>query len=60
MKILPSIKKWRNSFRNILGGYSGIYLAWALSKTGGKLITIDIDEKRHMTAVIEDVLLLPI
>ena len=24
-------------------GHSGIYIAWALSKTGGKLITIDID-----------------
>ncbi len=28
-------------------GYSGIYIAWALSKTGGKLITIDINEGRH-------------
>ena len=32
-------------------GYSGIYIAWALSKTGGKLITIDIDEGRHNTAL---------
>jgi predicted O-methyltransferase YrrM len=32
-------------------GYSGIYIAWALSKTGGKLITIDIDEERHKIAV---------
>jgi predicted O-methyltransferase YrrM len=32
-------------------GFSGIYIAWALSKTGGKLITIDIDEGRHKTAV---------
>jgi caffeoyl-CoA O-methyltransferase len=32
-------------------GHSGIYLAWALSKTGGKLITIDIDEGRHREAV---------
>lgn len=32
-------------------GYSGIYIAWALSKTGGKLITIDIDEGRHQQAV---------
>jgi len=32
-------------------GHSGIYIAWALSKTGGKLITIDIDEARHKTAV---------
>jgi len=32
-------------------GHSGIYIAWALSKTGGKLISIDIDESRHRTAV---------
>jgi predicted O-methyltransferase YrrM len=32
-------------------GLSGIYIAWALSKTGGKLITIEIDESRHKTAV---------
>jgi predicted O-methyltransferase YrrM len=32
-------------------GYSGIFIAWALSKTGGKLITIDIDEERHKTAL---------
>jgi caffeoyl-CoA O-methyltransferase len=32
-------------------GYSGIYIAWALSKTGGKLITIDIDEGRHKIAI---------
>ena len=32
-------------------GHSGIYIAWALSKTGGKLITIDIDEGRHREAV---------
>jgi caffeoyl-CoA O-methyltransferase len=32
-------------------GHSGIYIAWALSKTGGKLITIDIDEARHKTAL---------
>jgi caffeoyl-CoA O-methyltransferase len=32
-------------------GYSGIYIAWALSKTGGKLITIDIDESRHKIAL---------
>ena len=32
-------------------GHSGIWIAWALSKTGGKLITIDIDEDRHNTAV---------
>lgn len=27
-------------------GHSTIWLAWALSKTGGKLITIDIDKRR--------------
>ncbi|MFH0841438.1 MAG: class I SAM-dependent methyltransferase [Bacteroidota bacterium] len=32
-------------------GHSGIWIAWALSKTGGKLITIDIDEGRHREAL---------
>jgi len=32
-------------------GHSGIWIAWALSKTGGKLITIDIDETRHKQAL---------
>jgi predicted O-methyltransferase YrrM len=32
-------------------GHSGIWIAWALSKTGGKLVTVDIDESRHKTAV---------
>jgi len=32
-------------------GRSGIWIAWALSKTGGRLITIDIDERRHREAV---------
>ncbi len=32
-------------------GHSGIWIAWALSKTGGKLITIDIDEERHNRAL---------
>ena len=31
-------------------GHSGIWIAWALSKTGGKLITVDIDEGRHREA----------
>jgi predicted O-methyltransferase YrrM len=31
-------------------GHSGIWIAWALSKTGGKLVTIDIDERRHRQA----------
>jgi caffeoyl-CoA O-methyltransferase len=32
-------------------GYSGMWIAWALSKTGGKLITIEIDRGRHDEAV---------
>src|SRR5262245_40819546 len=32
-------------------GHSGIWIAWALSKTGGKLVTIEIDEGRHQTAL---------
>ncbi len=32
-------------------GHSAIWLAWALSKTGGKLITIEIDEGRYKTAL---------
>jgi caffeoyl-CoA O-methyltransferase len=32
-------------------GHSGIWIAWALSKTGGKLITIDIDEGRYKRAL---------
>jgi predicted O-methyltransferase YrrM len=32
-------------------GHSGIWIAWALSKTGGKLITIEIDKERYKTAL---------
>jgi caffeoyl-CoA O-methyltransferase len=32
-------------------GHSGIWIAWALSKTGGKLITIEINEARHAKAL---------
>ncbi|HCC70407.1 MAG TPA: methyltransferase [Bacteroidales bacterium] len=32
-------------------GHSGIWIAWALSKTGGKLITIEIDKRRHKEAL---------
>jgi caffeoyl-CoA O-methyltransferase len=32
-------------------GHSGIWIAWALSKTGGKLITIEINEDRHREAL---------
>ena len=46
----------RNRYRSALEigtstGHSGIWIAWALSKTGGKLITIDIDEGRHRRAL---------
>lgn len=32
-------------------GRSGIWIAWALSKTGGRLVTIDIDGARHREAL---------
>ncbi|MGH9796164.1 MAG: O-methyltransferase [Candidatus Acidiferrales bacterium] len=32
-------------------GRSAIWIAWALSKTGGKLITIEIDERRYQQAL---------
>jgi len=32
-------------------GHSAIWIAWALSKTGGKLVTIEIDAERHRQAV---------
>ena len=32
-------------------GHSSIWIAWALSKTGGKLITVEIDESRYKTAL---------
>lgn len=46
----------KNNYRSALEigtstGHSGIWIAWALSKTGGKLITIDIDEGRHKRAL---------
>jgi predicted O-methyltransferase YrrM len=46
----------KNNYKNALEigtstGHSGIWIAWALSKTGGKLITIDIDEGRHRRAL---------
>jgi caffeoyl-CoA O-methyltransferase len=33
-------------------GLSAIYIAWALSKTGGKLITIEIDRERYRKALV--------
>ncbi len=32
-------------------GHSAIWIAWALSKTGGKLITIEVEKTRHDTAL---------
>ena len=32
-------------------GHSSIWIAWALGKTGGKLITIEIDPSRHAEAL---------
>jgi predicted O-methyltransferase YrrM len=32
-------------------GYSTIFIAWALSKTGGKVITIEIDRDRYRQAL---------
>jgi caffeoyl-CoA O-methyltransferase len=32
-------------------GHSGIWIAWALAKTGGKLITVEIDPARHRIAM---------
>jgi caffeoyl-CoA O-methyltransferase len=46
----------KNNYKNALEigtstGYSTIWIAWALSKTGGKLVTIEIDEGRYKQAV---------
>lgn len=32
-------------------GHSGVWIAWALAKTGGKLITVEIDPRRHQIAL---------
>ncbi len=32
-------------------GHSGVWIGWALSKTGGRLLTLEIDEGRHAQAV---------
>ena len=32
-------------------GHSAVWIAWGLSKTGGRLVTIEIDEGRHKTAL---------
>jgi predicted O-methyltransferase YrrM len=31
-------------------GLSAVWIGWAMSKTGGKLVTIEIDEGRHLVA----------
>jgi predicted O-methyltransferase YrrM len=46
----------KNKYKNALEvgtstGHSAIWIAWALSKTGGRLITIEIDEGRYRQAV---------
>lgn len=46
----------RNKYKKALEvgtstGHSAIWIAWALSKTGGKLITIEIDEGRYRRAL---------
>ncbi len=32
-------------------GHSGVWIAWALAKTGGKLTTLEIDPRRHRVAL---------
>lgn len=32
-------------------GHSTVWIAWAMAKTGGKLVTVEIDPDRHRTAV---------
>jgi predicted O-methyltransferase YrrM len=32
-------------------GHSGVWIAWAMSKTGGRLTPIEIDERRHRAAL---------
>jgi len=46
----------KNNYRRALEigtstGHSSIWMAWAMSKTGGKLTTIEIDESRYRTAL---------
>jgi len=46
----------KNKYRKALEigtstGHSTIYIAWALSKTGGKVITIEIDKERYRQAL---------
>lgn len=32
-------------------GHSGVWIAWALAKTGGRLVTVEIDPQRHQRAL---------
>jgi caffeoyl-CoA O-methyltransferase len=46
----------KNKYKSALeigtsNGYSSIWIAWALSKTGGKLITIEINENHYKRAL---------
>ena len=46
----------KNGYKNAVEigtstGHSGVWIAWALSKTGGKLITLEIDERRYNEAL---------
>ncbi|MFQ6038442.1 MAG: O-methyltransferase [Candidatus Aminicenantales bacterium] len=46
----------KNNYRRALEigtstGHSAVWIAWALSKTGGKLITIEINERRYREAL---------
>jgi predicted O-methyltransferase YrrM len=46
----------KNKYKNALEigtstGHSSIWMAWALSKTGGKLTTIEINERRYNEAM---------
>lgn len=46
----------KNGYKNAIEigtstGRSGIWIAWALSKTGGRLTTIEIDESRYKEAL---------
>lgn len=46
----------KNGYRRALEvgtstGHSTIWIAWALAKTGGRVVTIEIDERRHRQAL---------
>lgn len=46
----------KNGYRTVLEigtstGHSAIWMAWALSKTGGRLTTVEINERRYREAV---------